>query len=178
MKVGRNSKKAGPGDITTFGVYFDTKSYGKMGPFEIPIEILADESDPEAGRATVTAKGVILPGAMRLTAEQERKAAHAFMQPDPVDLGVIAAGREPEFTIAVLNEGKTPLEIQSVFDREGDVEITSLPKAIKPGKSGKIKGKLKAGTMATGPFRKTLTVISNDPRGGGVQETHLCGDKQ
>ena len=175
LAVTRDSGRIGPGDIATFGVYFDAAKHGRLGPVEIPVEIYAEEGDPQQGEATVTVTATVLPAPFHLTPERERKAPMMFVEPDPVDLGGIARGADPEFEITVTHRGKDRLEIGAVYDKAGRVEVLSLPKPLKGGKSGRIKCRLKSGLMPGGPFRIPLTILSNDPRGGGVAQTSVCG---
>lgn len=171
------AKGAGPGDLTTYGIYFDTSKYPDYGMVEIPLRFSVRSADGKEEETTVLYRARVVPDFSRLTPEQERRAPHLFATPDRIDLGVISrrAGN-PELEIRVLNEGKSPLLIGSAYADGGDVEIISQPKTLKPGGKGRIKVRLLTGGLPEGPFRKQLTILSNDPRDLGVRTVSIVGE--
>ncbi len=85
LAVTPSRPKAGPGDIITYSVNFDSRRHGVYGPVEIPVTFRADAaSEP----ATVTFHAFVLPDTEALTLHQKGKHPACDLTPDPIDLGM------------------------------------------------------------------------------------------
>lgn len=150
--------KAGSGDIITYSISFDSRSYGKYGPVEIPFSISADGSEG----TTVVCRAYVLPDTDRLLMAQQGKNPVCELSPDPIDLGLDVSGvTKSEFTVH--NAGKGPLHILHLAAEADGVTFGKLPKEIKPGKSARISVEINPALMPDGPFRIPLEIITDDP---------------
>lgn len=174
LKVERHPGLLGPGDIITYGVYFDTKRLGQYGPVELPVRVIADSLRADSGEATVTVRATIVPDFRFISATQEKNAPHFLLEQRVVDLGDVDSPTPREFEFTIINDGRSPLELRRLYSDEGVIEPVQAPKMVKKGKRARVKARLLAGRMPAGPFRTTLKIITNDPR-NGVAEVPVCG---
>lgn len=163
MRVERASGAVGPGDVATFGIYFDSRRHGVMGPVEIPIEFRADSIRAEAGSVVQTFRAVVLPDTSRPAADAGRDAPRIVTDPDAVDLGNVAE-LQTGFGFRIGNEGRNPLKIYRVYSGSDAVDVLKYPsKEVKRGKWGKVECHLDISLLPSGPFRFNVYVITDDP---------------
>ena len=79
-----------------------------------------------------------------------------------IDFGTVKADKKIVREVVVKNVGKSVLNIESVAPSCGCTTV-DFPKAIQPGKSGKIKLQVDTG-KGSGVRTKTVTINSNDPQ--------------
>lgn len=149
-----------PGDIATFGFYLRTDGVETSGPIEIPVRINAGENSKDY--ITLTVNAVIVPDTRNMSVEELEKGGRAYLVPEFVDFGEVAGKGGKDFVFEILNEGESDLKVDRVFSRSGKVTLTSVPKKVKPGKKGKVKGRLDIGALPEGAFRVNVEVVTND----------------
>lgn len=160
LAVTPSRPKAGPGDIITYSVNFDSRRHGVYGPVEIPVTFRADAaSEP----ATVTFHAFVLPDTEALTLHQKGKHPACDLTPDPIDLGMSVGTGRVRTELTVTNSGSGPLHILRLYAPSDAVSFGKLPKEIKPGKSARIKVEVDAASLSGGPFRIPVDVITDDP---------------
>lgn len=78
------------------------------------------------------------------------------------DFGTVAHNVPVTVTFKVKNTGKAPFIISSVSAQCGCTTPSHTNTPIMPGKSGEVKAQFNA--ASPGPFTKTVTVTTNDPK--------------
>lgn len=164
VSVDVSSRALGPGDIVSFSIYFNSKKISEPGPVTLPLEVIADASDPDSERHEIIIKADLKPDFRGMTLEQEKKAPRCYLLPEKIDLGEISGKKKAiEFSFAVSNQGETPLHLLRVRSKSGSVKVTKFPTAVKPGKTGKVTAVLSASELPEGPFRTDIDVYTDDP---------------
>lgn len=156
--------KAGPGDIVTFTVAFDTREAGVYGPLEENVTVSMSGG---RGEATLPVKLYVVPDAMTLMTMQGGKNPVCEPAEKLLDIGMIGPGREKEtldalFTLS--NPGKGTLEIYRIVSPRAGIRIKNAPKHIKPGKKATVKVEIDVARLPGGPVRDEITILSSDPR--------------
>lgn len=162
LSASPSQKKAGPGDLITYTVTFDTQACGEYGPLEGELTF----GTPE-GEGSIPWKAFVVPDADLLARTAGAKSGVCEIAPEPVDLGVIdmAEGSKPVTAeIKVSNAGKGALEIYRVVPGSDAIELSGLPRTIKPGKSVKVKVTVDPSRLNEGPARIPVTFITSDIR--------------
>lgn len=176
LKLKLSESKAGPGDIVTLAMYFDTKAYGRPGPVSLPVTIVSNPGTPARQSHEIEIVGQVLPVRHAVGAKELEKAPVCAPVPPVVELGVVAPQkRQVEFS--VLNEGKSPLEIQNVWSDTPALKVLGFPEKIKKGKTGKVIMELNPAGIARSPFRITVRVASGDPV-NPLKEIILTGETE
>lgn len=151
-----------PGDIATFSFYLETEKEALNGPVEYPVEIVADSNNPEAGQLKVNVSAIIVPDTRKMSVEEIDNGPRAYLIPEFVDFGEVEGGKLLDFQFVILNDGKSTMTVDRVYSRNELVSITHVPKKIKAGKKGIVKGKLNPTGLAQGAFRINVEVMTND----------------
>lgn len=151
-----------PGDIATFSFYLETEKEALNGPVEYPVEIVADGNNPEAGQLRVDVSAIIVPDTRKMSVEEIDNGPRAYLIPEFVDFGEVEKGKLLDFRFVILNDGKSTMTVDRVYSRNELVSITHVPKKIKAGKKGIVKGKLNPSGLADGAFRINVEVMTND----------------
>ncbi len=172
LKVTTSTEAAGPGDIVTFGIYFDSRAHGVAGPVEIPIEILSNGEGSESHE--VLFRTEVLPDRRPGIERNPGKNGVCFIAPTTVDLGIIPAGNKREFSFRIMNQGRGALQVSRVYGDSEAISLREAPKRLKGGKSGEAELTLDAGLLPAGPFRMIVTVITSDGN-LPVQKVAVCG---
>lgn len=173
LKLKLSETKAGPGDIVTLAMYLDTKAYGKVGPFSIPVTVVSNPGTPDEQSCRIDVVGQVVPVRVAVPAEVLKNAPVCSAMPPVVDMGIVnKEKRQMEF--AVLNEGKSVLEIQNVWCDMPAVRILSFPDKIKRNKGGKVIMEFNPEEVTRTPFRIAVKVASNDPV-NPLKEVFLTG---
>ncbi|MBD5172335.1 MAG: DUF1573 domain-containing protein [Bacteroidales bacterium] len=192
LKITTNAEAVGPGDIVTYGLYFDTRAHGETGPVEIPVVFSLDErrergekgergergESAESGEGsasyTLIYRAEVLPAPT--AAINRGKTGECFIAPGNIDLGSIpSGGNGVDFTFRILNQGRGQLDVTRIYgDREG-FRLVKGPEKIKGGKSAEVICRLETGLMGKGPFRMKVKVLTNDPM-KPVNEISVSGE--
>ena len=178
LKITTNAEAVGPGDIVTYGLYFDTRAHGETGPVEIPVVFSLDEMCGESGEGSVSYtliyRAEVLPAPT--AAINRGKTGECFIAPGNIDLGSIpSGGNGVDFTFRILNQGRGQLDVTRIYgDREGFCLVKG-PEKIKGGKSAEVICRLETGLMGKGPFRMKVKVLTNDPM-KPVNEISVSGE--
>lgn len=162
LKLTLSERKAGPGDIVTVGIYFDSHRRGHPGPFDIPLTISATAPDGTPHEHVVRVAGTVVPQRKAVSARELAKAPVAVAAPPVIDLGNFTAG-PIEFASNIVNDGNSQLEILSVWCDAAQVKVGKYPQKIKPGKTGRITLTLDVSEVPVGAFRTFVNVATNDP---------------
>ncbi len=165
--------KAGPGDIITYSLNFDSRRNGTYGPVEIPVTFKAD-ADSET--VTLAFKAFVLPDTEVLTLRQKGKNPSCELSPDPIDLGMNVSDSKVKTELRVTNGGTGPLHILRLHAPSDAIKFGKTPHEIKPGKSAGIKLVINPAGLPSGPFRIPLDIITDDPAHPHLR-LHISGNK-
>ena len=159
--IKQSARKAGPGDIVTYSINFDSRKHNVYGPVEIPVTVYAGDSDS----ATVALRAFVVPDAEYLTLHQNGRTPVCEVIPGPVELGMNLTrdGKPVTTKIQINNSGNGPLTPLRICTKSPAVTIGKLPKAIKNGKSARIEIKTDLSMLDPGPFRIPIDIITDDP---------------
>jgi len=160
LVVTPSRKKAGPGDIITFSLNFDSRRHGMYGPVDIPVTFRADHgSEP----VTLHFHAFVLPDTEVLRLQQKDKNPSCDLSPDPIDLGMNVGTDKIMTEFRITNGGSGPLHILRLHTPSEAVRFGTTPKEIKTGKTAVIKLEIDPGALPNGPFRIPIDIISDDP---------------
>lgn len=169
LNVKTSSPTAGPGDLITFSLDFDSRRYGQYGPVVIPLDFTttarsdkSEPSEPSDSQATIYFRAFVLPDAEMLRAHRNGASPAASLPSAPIHLGTDLSGTVGG-EITIDNTGTGPLHILCAAPESDAVVFGKIPKEIKPGKSGRLKFKLDASSLPPGPFRLDIDIITDDP---------------
>lgn len=156
-----SSIRLGPGDIVTFGLYFNSHETPEMGPVSIPIKVGVDSGEAQTV-SEMEFRANVLPDISKYTPEQVENGPRCAVMPPTVDLGIVRDGKVP-FKIGVMNEGKTKMKLMRVFGKSDRMKIDSYPDVLKPGKSCIVEGTIDVTGIDAGAFHFYVEVITDDP---------------
>lgn len=98
----------------------------------------------------------------KFTTEQKANAP-IIVTENPVNAGEVKAGKRVKVTTSIKNEGKSSLLIHKATSSDKCITLKT-PKAIKPGKQGKLTITIDAtGLQSNTSATKTISMICNDP---------------
>lgn len=174
LSVTPSTPKAGPGDIITYSLNFNSRRHGEYGPVEIPVTFRANNNtDPVTFRFRV----FVLPDTEALAVRQKGKSPACDLSPDPIDLGMNAGSSGPIRTkLTVSNNGRGPLHILRLHAASEAVKFGKTPKEIKAGKRAEVQVEIDPGKLPAGPFRLPVDVITDDPAHPHLQ-VDVAGNK-
>lgn len=178
LRVERKDQKIGPGDFTTFGIYFDTRRHGVYGPTEVPVKFMLDEKHPERDTLSQTFRAVVLPDtdARNVANPDAPRLVHDFTNMDGNLLDI--SSTPLTFTMRLGNEGKLPLEIYRVYSEAPNISVDGkFPLTLKKGKHTEVKITVDTAKLLTDPKRQSLFILTNDPA-HPVQEVVLVNKNQ
>lgn len=164
LSVSASSDAVGPGDIVTFSFYLNSREKTEMGPVEIPVEIISDNT-PDSQKTEVFFTANITPDFSRMSPEEVADAPRCYVSPDRLDLGELDSNRQNEvkFKFVIRNEGKSPMRIMRIFSHDTKVRMNRWPASLKPYKSGTAEGTLNLSGLTSGPFNIKIEVLTDDP---------------
>lgn len=164
MTVEPDSPAAGPGDVLTFTIAYDTSKGGVYGPVEASARITLPDG---RGDATLPVSLYVLPDSKTLMTLQGGKNPVCELPMKLLDLGVIGNAEKrrnltAEFSIT--NAGKGALDIYRIVTPRKGISVVSAPSRLKPGKKGTVKLEIDPDALPAGPMRENITILSSDPR--------------
>ena len=160
LNVKTSSPTAGPGDLITYSLNFDSRRYGQYGPVEIPLDFTP--SDASDSQTTIYFRAFVLPDAEMLRARQNGASPSASLPYAPIHLGSDISSRITS-EINIENTGTGPLHILRVAPGSDAIVFGKIPKEIKPGKSSRLKFFVDPSSLPSGPFRLDIDIITDDP---------------
>lgn len=169
----QSSRKAGPGDVVTFSISFDSRAAGHYGDVEIPVKI----TDGADGDVTVPVRAFVVPDVEYLAMRQQGKSPVANITPTIVELGERMTGGALHADITVRNGGGGPLNILAVGSKSEALSFGKLPKPVKPGKTARIRMDVDINDLPSGPFRIPIIIVTDDPA-HPVVTIHASGLRQ
>lgn len=173
--VKSSKAKAGPGDIVTYSMSFDSRRHGGYGQIEIPIEFTAD---PAGADTTVTLdfRAFVLPDPEYLALRHKGHNPVCEPRPAIIDLGDITAESQPQrpfrTTLTITNQGAGPLSILRLYSRSDAIKFGKPfatakagkdPVSVRPGKTLKVTVEIDPSGLPSGPFRIPVELITDDP---------------
>lgn len=176
LRVSCSDKKMGPGDIVSFGLYFNAGDVKEMGEVEIPVVF---SYDPEDGSQTQTVifRANVTPDFSKFTPEQIDNGPRCYPIPERIDLGILMGGKQKEFCSIIHNQGKERLNVLRVTVKDKAIKIKDKPSSIKPGKKGDLKFMIDVKALPAGPFNIPVDILSDDPL-HPVRTVHVVGIKE
>ncbi|MCM1368947.1 MAG: DUF1573 domain-containing protein [Candidatus Amulumruptor caecigallinarius] len=153
--------KAGPGDIVTYSLVYDTGAAKNYGPVQIPVQFSASPSEPGA---TVSVKAEVIPDARMLSIMQKGKSPVANLTADFTDLGNVPESGNITFSIEVENSGNAPLHILKAYSNSEAFSFSKLPAEIKKGKRKAIEITADAALLPAGPSQNQIYILTDDPQ--------------
>jgi len=115
----------------------------------------------------ITVSSTIEEDFSKLTPTQLEKAAKVKFENTTYNFGTIKEGQKADYEFKFKNEGKTDLILRKVTTSCGCTTTTPKEMTVKPGDSSSIKIVFDS-TGKKGTQNKTVTVITNDPKGPNV----------
>lgn len=176
LTIDLTPRRIAPGEIATFSFYFESDKEPKNGPVEYPVAIWADGDSPDSGKREFVLSATIVPDTRKMTAEEIDNGPRAYLVPEFVDFGEVETGKLLDFEFEILNDGKSVMTVDRVYSRNQLVNITRMPEKVKPGKKGKVRGKLNTTGLAPGAFRIAVEVLSDDAL-HPVRTANLVGER-
>lgn len=162
VKTKLSEAKAGPGDIVTVALYFDSNAWGKYGPAEIPIEFISSPGTSHESRHEVMLRACVTPIRKPLSAKEIEKAPQAAVSPAVLDLGSI--GNETRScSLEISDTGGAPLDVIQAWGESSAISISGIPARIKKGKSRSFTVNVMGEKLSSGPFRQSLNIVTSDP---------------
>lgn len=159
VSVKQSSPIAGPGDIVTFSIDFDSRSVGRYGDIDIPVTI----SDGAGADTRVSVRAFVTPDTEYLAMKQNGRSPGADLVSDIIELGADLSGGILRPEIRLHNSGNGPLEVLGVSCPSEAFSVTALPKAAKPGRNAVVKMEVDVSRLPSGPFRIPVRIVTNDP---------------
>ncbi len=174
LSVSASQDRVGPGDIVTYGLYFNSRGIFEMGIVDIPVKISVNDGKTE-NTVTVSLTANVTPDFSRLTKEEVNDGPRCYLLPDRMDLGILKKeAKNPEFKFVIRNEGKKEMRIMRVYAPSGKLKISRFPTRLNAGKAGEAEGELLLKDIAASPFNIKIEVITDDPL-HPVRIFHLVG---
>lgn len=174
LSVSVSEQKLGPGDIVTYGFYFNSREIPEMGIIDIPVKI-ADNLGNTGHTTTVALTANVTPDFSRLTAEEVDHGPRCYLLPDRIDLGILkSGGKDPQFKFIIRNEGESEMKIMRIYSPAGNIKISKFPVKLAAGKAGESEGNLILKDITASPFNLKIEVITNDPL-HPIRILHLVG---
>lgn len=178
LVVKPSKPKAGPGDIVTYSLGFDSRRHGVYGHVDIPVEFKADPAS-DAFPVTVGFRAFVLPDPDYLLLKQKGANPVCEPAPDIIDLGDMQGlqgdSRPIKSVVTITNAGKGPLGILRLYSNSDAIRFgkpfsttpepggKATPVTVKPGKTIKVNVEIDAARLPSGPFRIPVEIITDDP---------------
>lgn len=162
ISIKLSEPKAGPGDIVTVGIYFDTRKWNRPGPVEMPVKIISAPGTEEEFVYELPYRAKVLPVSRPVNAKELAKAPVCMAAPSMIDLGEVRDGTRMS-QIALLNEGHAILDVDNVWSDNAAVKIKGFPSKVKKGKTATIEFETAVTELPLGPFRIPVSIATNDP---------------
>lgn len=176
LRLQLSQSRAGAGDIVTIGLYFDSQVLNRPGPFDIPVTLTSVTVDGNKSEHTLHVRGTVVPVRKPVSAAELARAPQCSALPPVMDMGTIKAGKYP-VAFAILNEGKSALNVSNVWCDNPGIRVIRQPERLKPGKSGPVQLELDTSLMRDGAFRIDINVASDDPV-NPVIKVGVVGEKE
>ncbi len=174
LSVSASQEKLGPGDIVTYGLYFNSRNVSEIGHVDIPLKITADKGNPN-NEVTISLTANVIPDLSKLTKEDVDHGPRCYLLPERIDMGILKSGsKNPHFKFAIRNEGEKEMRIMRVYSPSGKVKISRFPTKLNVDKAGEAEGTLLLDKVSSSPFNIKIEVITDDPL-HPVRILHLVG---
>lgn len=159
LTLKQSDRKAGPGDIVTFSINFDSRAVGRYGDVEMPVTV----SDGAGGEATVSVRAFVTPDTEYLLMKQNGRNPGADLATDVIELGEGITGGTLRREITLRNSGDGPLEILGVSCPSEAFTFRTPAKPAKQGRGMTLKMEVDVSRLPSGPFRIPVKIVTNDP---------------
>lgn len=153
---------AGPGDVITYSLNFDSRKHGQFGRVQIPVSFDASLPGDESEPMNLIFNAFVLPDTNALLTRQGNKHPSAFTESSVINIGT-PSERQIKTEIVVGNRGDSPLQILAVSTPSDDFKAGRWPKEIKPGKTASVKLTIDRAGLPSGPFRLPVDIVTTDP---------------
>lgn len=162
LHIDASAVKAGPGDIVTYSLYFNSRDMKEPGEVEIPITLISDDR-PGAPQTTVLFRANVVPDYSGFTAESLKEAPQLTLMPRSIDAGSVKGKKTLNLKLEVINTGAFPLNISRIISPDNALRVKKFPSSLKSSKGAAIEVTLNPQLLEKGPFKKTIEIYSNDP---------------
>ncbi len=162
LRVDASSPKAGPGDIVTYSLYFNSRDIKNPGNVEIPITLISDDI-PGAPQTTVLFQAKVIPDYRGLTADRLQEAPQLTLMPRSLDVGTVKGKKTLNLKLDLVNTGAFPLSISKIVSPDKALRIKKYPATLKGTKGATLELTLNPLLIEEGPFKKIIEIYSNDP---------------
>lgn len=163
LSVNCSRSKAGPGDMLTYSVDFNSMAWGKYGPVELPVSFKSNPADEGAHPVVLAVKAFVLPDTSLLLAAQHDRNPRIQTDAAPINLGSGIGENVLSTELEIRNSGTGSLHVLNISSGSKAISFGKLPKEIKTGKSTRIKVTIDAGMLPSGVFRIPVDIVSDDP---------------
>lgn len=159
LTIAPSSSAIAPGDFFSFGIFYDSRREHQPGPASHTVRFRAEANDAES-EIPVTIKAHITP---RRSAAQDANGKSPRLNVSPSVAELSPATDEAGFSFTLKNTGENNLEIKRVYSLSDAITITRYPVNLKPGKSGKLEGKVNCSKLDGEAYGIPLRIITNSP---------------
>ena len=152
------------GKAGTIRVAIDTDAAKQWGPFDTDAYLVVNGKKILDADHKINIKANIVENFSKLSAADKQLAPMIKLSQSNIDLGVIKAGTSKTVKVDISNQGaQNPLYIRRIVNTANEVKATPKATTIKAGKSTTLNITLNTTGLNTQTYRRSITVINNDP---------------
>lgn len=152
-----------PGKTGKLQVTLMTEQCPLYGPEETVMYFVVNGQLHNGANEGIVFKADIKQDFSKMTPEEIQLAPIAEVSTNNVQAGVIKTGKKMTAELVLKNAGINPLMVHRIYSNDSHVSCT-LPKAIKSGKSDKIRIEIDATKATPAQYNREITIITNDPK--------------
>lgn len=156
------------GESGQIDIRFDAAAGKVYGPQEYKIYVVLNGKKQLTDEFAITVRANVEEDFSTLTPEQLQNAPILEVKKE-INLGAIVPGKEVKKAFTFKNAGADPMFVRCIVNNNTALFRTVAPtKAVKSGKTGqvvvKIDGKNNGEKLAPGAYRRSITLMTNDPK--------------
>lgn len=149
-----------PGQQFTFIFYMHSARCPLYGAVSDTVSVVSDSRSSEG--CTVPVVAMVREDFSKMTPGERKKAPVAAVSSTQIDFGRLSSGVCSQ-TVAVTNNGKSPLKIRRVYTTDPGVEVSVSGETVRHGKNVEIKVTVDPAKLPGKMLNARINLITNDP---------------
>lgn len=151
------------GKTAQIHILFNTKVCKQWGAVATSVLVSVNGSKINSDNYKINVRATVAEDFSKLTTSERQKAPIVELSTQTVALGTIKSNTQISQKVEVTNSGQNPLEIRRIVNNSTEVKAVATKSTISGNKKGEIKIDIDTKDLPIGNYRRSLSIITNDP---------------
>lgn len=150
---------------------FDSQKITEWGPVNDDVYVILNGAKIYSDEYKLNLYANVVEDFSKMTIEEKRKSPIMEIKSTNLEFGAIKKGNKVRGKVAVKNDGQNSLELRRIVNNNSEFKIMPAKMNIRGGVTGNLKIEIDTKNLNQGEYKKTFSVLTNDPSNSYVVYT-------